>query len=275
MPNEKINMLKNDDWDDMPTGGMADEFKVDEVAGRKITPVFFLIDTSGSMSGAKIGTVNAAMEDIVKDLADFDSPDSEIRFAVLSFSSGCNWETGESGLIPCGGDWNDLTAGGLTYFNAACRELKAKMSGKNGFFKFAAGRSITPPVVILLTDGFANDGSSSGDEGVAELSQNKYYQGSIKLAIAIGDDANLKLCENFTGDKETVFTVYTSGVLKKLLKEVAQRSVAVSSSGTSDGFNMGKLDQIKTDTTELKKGLEQVMADIESQNISANTDWDD
>lgn len=225
------------DWDEKPTGGMisSNVYKAHEIDGRKITPIFFMIDVSSSMAGTKIGTVNSAMEEIMRDLSDFNSSDAELRFAVLSFGTNCTWETGEDGLIPCDGYWSDLTVDGLTYFNTACRELKSRLSGTRGFFNFAAGKTITPPVLILLTDGYANDANTiSGIEGTTELQSNKYYLGSYKIAIAIGEGANQELCRNFTGDMEMVFTAYNSAALQAILTAVVKGSVTVSSSGSAD-----------------------------------------
>jgi len=154
------------DWDETIEGGMIEspEQRTEEI-NRKVTPVFFLIDVSGSMSGKKIDIVNNSMEAIMRDLSDMDSADFDLRFAVLSFETNCVWVTGDK-LQPCDGEWDALETGSLTYFNTACRELKEKLSGRHGFFNFATGKTITPPVIILLTDGYANDGDADGKDGI-------------------------------------------------------------------------------------------------------------
>jgi len=271
------------DWDNEFEGGMIDspEQKTEEI-NRKITPVFFLIDVSGSMRGKKIDIVNNSMEQIMRDLAEMDSADFDLRFAVLSFETNCVWETGDE-LQPCDGEWNPLETGSLTYFNTACRDLKDKLSGKHGFFRFATGKTITPPVIILLTDGYANDGDVDGKDGIAELKQNKYFKGSYKLAIAIGDEANQNLCVNFTGDDELVFTAYNEKALSGLLNAVIKGSIVVSSSGSSNpGLdNNGeakKPDKFEPDKDILKQTLNAEMKsnpDLEeSVNIASNEDWD-
>ncbi len=54
---------------------------------------FFVVDTSGSMSGAKIGTVNSAIEEVVPELKDISesNADAQIKVATLSFSTGARW----------------------------------------------------------------------------------------------------------------------------------------------------------------------------------------
>jgi len=270
------------DWDETIEGGMIEspEQRTEEI-NRKVTPVFFLIDVSGSMSGKKIDIVNNSMEAIMRDLSDMDSADFDLRFAVLSFETNCVWVTGDK-LQPCDGEWDALETGSLTYFNTACRELKEKLSGRHGFFNFATGKTITPPVIILLTDGYANDGDADGKDGIADLKQNKYFKGSYKLAIAIGDDANQNLCINFTGDKELVFTAYNEKALRGLLNAVIKGSIVVSSSGTSnpnaETGGTTEPDKFEPDKDILKQTLGAEIKsnpDLEeSVNVAANEDWD-
>lgn len=275
------------DWENEEFEGGMLESDPTEVLNRKVTPVFFLIDVSGSMSGSKIGTVNSAMKEIMKDLSELDDVSFELRYAVLSFGSDCVWETGEKGLVPCDGSWKQLSANGLTYFNTACKMLKEKLSGKHGFFKFASGKTITPPVLILLTDGYANDGDENGLDGVEVLKANHYFKSSFKAAIAIGENANMQLCENFTCkkadvEKAAVWTAYNAKALRAILDVVVRSSVAVSSSNTSDvngtmknpeecEVNQGGLiDEVENQF----KGNEDL---TESANCAENKDitWDD
>jgi len=55
--------------------------------------LFFLIDTSGSMEGNKIGAVNDAVANVLPMLDEIsaENPDAEIKVAALEFSSGVNW----------------------------------------------------------------------------------------------------------------------------------------------------------------------------------------
>lgn len=264
-------MSFNDDI--LECGGMIDAMPMEEITGRKITPVIFMVDVSGSMSGSKINTVNQAMKDIMQDLAQFSNSDSEVRYAVMSFADKCKWETGESGLIQCDGIWQDLMTYSTTSFNQACFFLKERLSGKkdNGLFKFASGKTITPPVIILLTDGYPTDGDENGMTGIQELRNNKYFKGSYKIAIAIGNDANLTLCRNFTEDDELVYTVYNSKVLETILKAVVKNSVSVSSSGTSDITTVQNPNEFSVNTKQLSESITNEVTDSLSLEVE---DWD-
>ena len=76
-------------------------------APRKVMTLFYVVDTSGSMYGSKIGSVNSAMEEaITSDLPEISAAndDAEIKVAIMQFSSGCSWITPQSGPIAIGDD---------------------------------------------------------------------------------------------------------------------------------------------------------------------------
>ncbi len=58
---------------------------------RRTMVVFFIVDTSGSMQGAKIGAVNSAIEEVLPEIAKIsdENADAEIKIAVLDFFNGC------------------------------------------------------------------------------------------------------------------------------------------------------------------------------------------
>ena len=66
-------------------------------AVRKVMTLFYVIDTSGSMQGSKIGQVESALEEVMQTLQEIsdESDDAEIKIAVLEFSTGASWVTPE------------------------------------------------------------------------------------------------------------------------------------------------------------------------------------
>ena len=60
---------------------------------RRTMTLFFLVDTSGSMSGDKIGAVNEAIREVIPEIKDISSEnaDAQIKIVVLEFSSGARW----------------------------------------------------------------------------------------------------------------------------------------------------------------------------------------
>lgn len=60
----------------------------ESIPRRKMT-LFFVIDTSGSMVGSKIGSVNDAIENVLPMIGEIsdENPDAEINVAALEFST--------------------------------------------------------------------------------------------------------------------------------------------------------------------------------------------
>lgn len=189
---------------------------------RKIMTLFYVVDTSGSMSGDKIGSVNSAMEEaITVDLPDISTAndDAEIRVAIMQFSSGCSWITPASG--PIGIDdviWNDLHATGLTDLGAACTELDKKLS-RNEFLESQTGAYA--PVILLFSDGGPTD---NWEKGLDQLKKNNWFKHAIKIAIAIGEDADKAVLAAFTGTPESVIAVNDKHTLKALIRKVSVRA---------------------------------------------------
>lgn len=191
-------------------------------APRKIMTLFYLVDTSGSMTGDKLGSVNAAMEEaIVTDLPDISSAndDAEIRVAIMRFASGCSWITPASGPISISDViWNDLQPGGVTDLGAACFELDKKLS-RNEYLQSQTGAYA--PVILLFSDGAPTD---DWENELRQLKQNNWFKHAIKIAIAIGADADKDVLGTFTGTPESVITVHDKQTLKTLIRKVSVRA---------------------------------------------------
>ena len=189
---------------------------------RKIMTLFYVVDTSGSMTGDKIGSVNSAMEEaITVDLPDISTAndDAEIRVAIMQFSSGCSWITPSSGPIGIGDViWNDLHPSGLTDLGAACVELDKKLS-RNEFLESQTGAYA--PVILLFSDGGPTE---NWEKGLEQLKKNNWFKHAIKIAIAIGEDADKTVLATFTGTPESVIAVNDKHTLKALIRKVSVRA---------------------------------------------------
>ena len=190
-------------------------------APRKVMTLFYLVDTSGSMSGSRIGTVNAAMEEcipLLKEVAQAND-DAEIRVAILQFSSGCSWVTPASG--PVGLEdiiWNDLQAGGVTEFGGALLELDRKLS-RNEYLKSQTGAYA--PVILLLSDGGPTD---QWEIGLNKIKQNNWFKHAIKIAIDIESGSDRSVLAQFTGNPEAILDAKDSATLKKMIHKVSVRA---------------------------------------------------
>ena len=118
---------------------------------RRTMVVFFIVDTSGSMQGAKIGAVNSAIEEVLPEIAKIsdENADAEIKIAVLDFSTDAKWLTPKP-IDASNYAFNYLEAGGLTALGDACIKLNEKLSRKQ-FMAEAVGSFA--PALFLLSDG--------------------------------------------------------------------------------------------------------------------------
>lgn len=206
--------------------GMLDKVEIP----RKMCPVIFMLDTSGSMSGAPIGAVNAAIENVLPELISMNdsNPDNEIKVAVMTFSFGADWAIGGEELLSpeeVRNSWNELDAGGPTSMGAAFKTLNDKLSVTHGFMKRASGS--VAPVLFLLSDGEPTD---DYQDGLQELKKNNWYKIAVRVAVGYGD-SNDDVLRDFTGNPETVLHTNDPAELKKMIKFIAVTSSKVASQG--------------------------------------------
>jgi uncharacterized protein YegL len=195
---------------------------------RRVCPVIFLLDTAGSMAGAPLGAVNAAMESVLPELISMNNnnPDAEIEIAVMTFETGISWVTGSSGLVnPESHAWNDLNAGGGTSMGAAFRELNKVLSVSHDFMYRASGS--VAPVFFLLTDGEPTD---NYQDGLQALKGNNWYKVAARVAIGYGQSNDAVLRE-FTGNPETVLHTNDPKDLKNMIRFVTITSTMMASTG--------------------------------------------
>ena len=212
--------------------------------------LFFVIDTSGSMEGNKIGAVNDAVVNVLPMLDEISqtNPDAEIKVAALEFSSGTKWLYTEPKLAS-EFVWQDVRAGGLTSLGGACIELNNKLS-RSGYMQAASGSFA--PAIILLSDGGPTDDFQSG---LAKLKTNNWFKAAIKVAIAIGDDADKDVLKDFTGSSEAVFTVHNIEALKQIIRVVAVTSSQIGSKSSTAG-DVTKQEQVIKDVTDAVQDIQ-------------------
>lgn len=208
---------------------------------RKVCPVIFLLDTSGSMDGQPIGALNYAMESILPELESMNksNPDAEIRVAALTFqtdekgSAVVTWVTGDSGLQATEGyKWTGVEARYGTPMGAAFVELERVLHVESGFMNSASGS--VAPVLFLLSDGQPTDDYQSGLE---KLQENNWYNVAARVAIGYGQ-SNDDILEEFTKNPDTVKHTNNVEDLKELIQFVTITSSMVASNGrksTSEG----------------------------------------
>ena len=232
---------------------------------RRTMVLFFLVDTTGSMYGTKIGTVNTAIEEIIPELKDLseNNADAEIKIATLAFSTGAKWINSQP-ISAENFKWDHLEAMGSTDLGEACKQLNEKLS-KNAFMSEATGSFA--PAIFLLSDG---DPTDNYKYGLDKLKENNWYKKAIKVAIAIGDDVNKDVLEEFTGNKEAVITVHTPEILKKWIQFVSVRASEIGSKSASAG--VGAVSKQEEFINEIKEEKE-VFETAELTSFDDSDEW--
>ena len=211
---------------------MADMRDLAEGVVKKELHVFYVLDTSGSMTGAPIAALNDAMRDTVNELAEISktSADAAFKLAVMEYNSNCRWVTmGDNGLEEMEDFvWSELQANGMTYLGAALTELNGQLS-RNAMMKSTTGNKI--PVIIFMSDGYPND---NWEQPLSDLKANKWYNAAIKIAFALGDDADAGVLAQVVGSPEAVIKTSNLSAFKSMIRIASvTASLAASTSRTT------------------------------------------
>ena len=246
---------------------------------KKSMVIFFMVDTSESMEGSKLESLNKVMGEILPELIGVGEAGTDVKVAVLSFASGCEWITPEPVLIEEYQRWEPLQAEGVTDLGDACKELCSKLSRKS----FLHSPSLSyAPVIFLITDGYPTDNYRKGFD---LLKKNRWFQYGLKVALAIGSNVDMDILQEFTDDEELVLQAFGADMLKKLVREIAVTSSKIGSTSMtltdSEGersieeVSGAKKEQLKEAVQELKQDILGVddLEDIEDIEIEFDEGW--
>lgn len=202
--------------------------------------LFFVVDCSGSMDGEKIGTVNVAIERTIPELVKISqrNTDAFIKVATLCFATGAEWINEPIEVENKNFRWKYLGAQGVTDLGEALLELDEKLSDKN----FMGESVCYAPVIFLMSDGEPTDNYK---DALKKLKRNKLFKSATKVALAIGDNANVDILSDFTGDGNNVVSVGNDkAALETWIKFLAIKSSTLGSRTTVNlngvGINRNK-----------------------------------
>ncbi len=237
---------------------------------RRIMVLFFLVDTSGSMVGNKIGAVNSAIRELFPILDDISSnnADAEIKIALLRFSSGTEWLYNEpKPAQDVANSFIDFEAAGLTDLGEACLELNSKLS-RNAYMQSTSGSFA--PVIILLSDGGPTDNFHGG---ISKLKENRWFKSGIKIAIAIGQETDKDILKEFTGNIEAVFEVSDIKSFKTVIRAVTVTSSQIGSQSSQVGEKDKQAQVIEAVKEEIKE-IEGAQWAADPNPVAVDDDWD-
>lgn len=154
----------------------------------------WIADCSGSMEGKKIESLNFGIREAIpamRDVAD-ENPNARILVRAIRFSNGAQWHVADATDIH-DFKWADLSTTGLTDMGKALELAAEALNAKN-----MPERGL-PPVLVLLSDGQPTD---DFDRGLKALMDQPWGAKAVRIAIAIGDDAELDVLQRFIGNTE-------------------------------------------------------------------------
>ena len=258
-----------------PAAASALDFDDDPLSAtgvsRKSLVIFFLIDTSGSMKGKKMGELNTVMEELIPEIRRVGEADTEVKVAVLTFSTEVRWMYSTPIAIE-DFEWARLRASGVTSMGAAFKELSLRMS-RNSYLN-SPSLSFAP-VIFLMTDGYPSDDYR---EGLKELQSNSWYKFGLKAALGIGDEANDDVLAEFTGSKDTVVHAYSGTQLAQMIKIIAVTSAQIGSKSMTlsddSGHELGEEDVFSAKQKLLGQQIQELVSNkVEDNDVPFDTGW--
>ena len=209
-------------------------FKDFEVTNKRPLPVFFLIDTSGSMTGEKIEKVNLAFKEMLTSFKNIKNNRGELHISVITFGGKVDIAHMLSPLDEY--NFEPFKANGGTPMGEAF-ELVTNMIEDESIVT----KNSFSPIIVLLSDGLPTD--LPGDirtkakdteafkqwDKLEEMQKSRRVGKSIKLALGIGKDANMNMLKAYVNNNSVpVFKAHDASVITTFFEWVTM-SVSVKS----------------------------------------------
>ena len=262
--NRMSRSLVSDEIPAVKADAYEDDFLDAMEPAKKSMTIFFLIDVSGSMKGTKIGSLNGTMEELLPSLIGVGEASTDVKIAIMKFSTDVEWVTPEPVRIEEYQYWNRLEAEGLTFMGDAFLELSKKLSRSS----FLNSPSISfAPVIFLLSDGSPND---DWKKGLETLKQNKWFQHGLKIALGIGSKVNMDVLRAFTGNDELAVQAKNADQLRELIKllavtssQIGSRSLALvdNGGGQQPGEEVVAMAKQQVLVEEIRSGTKDILGD--------------
>ncbi len=194
----------------MPGGGVARR------------PLHFIVmaDCSGSMKGEKMQALNYALRSMLPHLVTWerDQVQAQLLVRVVTFAT-----------VP---QWHIQDPAPVADVMAAWRNLEYVPQGRTNMgpaFRLVAGalgpdkleRRALRPAILLITDGLPTDPPGEFERGLAELTGSAAGRSALRVAVAIGRDANSEPLNRFRSPDTPILVADRTD-------DIADRLVAVS-----------------------------------------------
>ncbi len=199
-------------------------------------PVFLVVDTSGSMRGDKIETVNVALKEMINSFRKIENPKGIIELCILTFSDS-NVKVVKNISQITDEDIYEFTADGNTPMGIAFEKVAQMIED----YSIVSSRAYTP-TIVLISDGNPTDfvgynSTMTTEEIIAWPALNILHSGvrsskATKLAMGIGSDVDTRILRAFiNNDRIPVIKATDNGTISKFFEwvtmSISVRSVSV------------------------------------------------
>lgn len=152
----------------------------------------YLCDCSGSMAAqGKMQSLNQAIRQSLPGMAEVarENPEARILVRAVGFADRAEWHIAEPTPVQQL-QWRDLKAGGVTAMGEALHLVAEALQSP------PMEERALPPVLVLISDGQPTD---DFEAGLTSLMRRPWAQKAVRLSISMGNDADLKVLQQFIG----------------------------------------------------------------------------
>jgi uncharacterized protein YegL len=171
----------------------------------------------------KIQALNTAIREAIphmQKVAD-DNPNAQVLVRAVKFSNGAQWHISQPTPV-ADFAWQDIAADGETDMGKALALVAEQLK-----MPPMSDRAL-PPVLVLISDGQPTD---DYDSGLKALLEQPWGKKAVRIAIAIGQDADNEVLQKFIGNSELKPLAANSP--EALVKHIKWASTAVLKSASS------------------------------------------
>ncbi|MCC0095298.1 MULTISPECIES: VWA domain-containing protein [Streptomyces] len=159
-------------------------------------PVHFiwLLDCSYSMQGEKIGQLNYAIREAVPEMRSVaqDNPAAQLLLRTMTFSTTARWHHQDP--VPVENfTWQDVQVDGMTNLGEALQMVARELDTP------PMPQRALKPVLALVSDGVPTDDWKTG---LRAVDATPWGRKAVRVAIAIGADADRTVLQEFLGNPE-------------------------------------------------------------------------
>lgn len=187
-------------------------------------PLVILADTSGSMSGEKISSLNQALAALVQDLRADDQTKDSVLLSLVTFDGTVREVVT---LAPINSvQLPTLTTRGSTSMGQAFRVALTQLADPQKL-----PTRCLMPVIVLASDGQPTD---EWRTPLDELKNHQRVGNALRLALAIGSDADMNVLQAFVSTEYPVLKADEPDKIKTFFKFVTFATKRVFKSGGRD-----------------------------------------